>query len=109
MLVQPKTDYMNGGIHSAMSTSPTTSEPSAATTRWQSDLEYHCKERQMTPPMWTLVSDRRGSRTAWSCVVVVQGRSIRGRYWYDGQFLNNAREDAAEVALQFLRNLDSIH
>jgi hypothetical protein len=29
----------------------------------------------------------------------VQGRNIAARYWYDGQFLNNAKEDAAEVAL----------
>jgi hypothetical protein len=29
----------------------------------------------------------------------VQGRNIAARYWYDGQFINNAKEDAAEVAL----------
>ena len=40
-----------------------------------------------------------GGRTAWSSTVTVQGRNIAARYWYDGQFLNNAKEDAAEVAL----------
>jgi hypothetical protein len=32
----------------------------------------------------------------------VAGLNIAARYWYDGQYLNNAREDAAEVALQQL-------
>lgn len=27
---------------------------------------------------------------------------IQARYWYDGQYVNNAKEDAAEVALQQL-------
>lgn len=27
---------------------------------------------------------------------------IAARYWYDGQYVNNAKEDAAEVALQQL-------
>ena len=43
-----------------------------------------------------------GGRTAWSSTVTVQGRNIAARYWYDGQYINNAKEDAAEVALQTL-------
>lgn len=50
--------------------------------------------------------DSKGGRTAWSCTVTVQpGNSassqqiLQARFWYDGEFLNNAREDAAEVAL----------
>ncbi|KAK4920200.1 hypothetical protein LTR66_016748, partial [Elasticomyces elasticus] len=39
-------------------------------------------------------------RTAWSSTVVIQERTIYARYWYDGQYLNNAKEDAAEVALK---------
>jgi len=40
--------------------------------------------------------------------VTVQGRNIAARYWYDGQFLNNAKEDAAEVALmQFAQQTTS--
>ncbi len=27
---------------------------------------------------------------------------VQARYWYDGQYVNNAKEDAAEVALQQL-------
>ena len=27
----------------------------------------------------------------------------QARYWYDGDYSNNAKEDAAEVALQALR------
>lgn len=45
-----------------------------------------------------------GGRTAWSSTVTVQGipTAIAARYWYDGQFVNNAKEDAAEVALKML-------
>ena len=35
----------------------------------------------------------------------VAGRYVPARYWYDGQYVNNAREDAAEVALQQLGQL----
>ncbi|KAI1118650.1 hypothetical protein F5Y14DRAFT_447011 [Nemania sp. NC0429] len=45
-----------------------------------------------------------GGRTAWSSVVVVCGKRIEARYWYDGNNLNNAKEDAAEVALAWLAN-----
>ncbi|KAI9806038.1 MAG: hypothetical protein M1833_004445 [Piccolia ochrophora] len=44
-----------------------------------------------------------GGRTAWSSTVTIEGQSIAARYWYDGQYVNNAKEDAAEVALQQLR------
>lgn len=43
-----------------------------------------------------------GGRTAWSSTVTVQGQNISARYWYDGQYVNNAKEDAAEVALKHL-------
>ncbi|KAH9842055.1 hypothetical protein Tdes44962_MAKER07715 [Teratosphaeria destructans] len=48
----------------------------------------------------TLTTVVAGGRTAWSCEVVVGHQTIRARYWYDGQYVANAREDAAEVALQ---------
>lgn len=69
----------------------------------------------MSAPIFNIISDRRGTlyilachadhadclggRTAWSSTVTVQGRNIPARYWYDGQFINNAKEDAAEMAL----------
>lgn len=43
-----------------------------------------------------------GGRTAWSSSVIVQGKTFAARYWYDGPFVNNALEDAAEVALIIL-------
>jgi hypothetical protein len=43
-----------------------------------------------------------GGRTAWSSTVTVQGQNIAARFWYDGQHVNNAKEDAAEVALKHL-------
>lgn len=45
-----------------------------------------------------------GGRTAWSATVTVENKNIAARYWYDGQYLNNAKEDAAEVATTSMRN-----
>ncbi|RWQ94257.1 hypothetical protein C8Q69DRAFT_446155 [Paecilomyces variotii] len=72
---------------------------------WQERLEVkkdHCRRAKMQPPVFNIVSDRRGGRTAWSSTVTVQGQNIAARYWYDGQYINNAKEDAAEVALMQL-------
>lgn len=43
-----------------------------------------------------------GGRTAWSSRVNIQGKEYSARYWYSGEHLNNAKEDAAEYALQRL-------
>lgn len=32
--------------------------------------------------------------------MTVGAQTIQARFWYDGQYVNNAREDAAERALQ---------
>lgn len=69
---------------------------------WQDQLQEHCRCTKLSPPVFNIVSDRRGGRTAWSSTVTVQGQNIAARYWYDGQFINNAKEDAAEVALKLL-------
>ncbi|KFY17407.1 hypothetical protein V492_00704 [Pseudogymnoascus sp. VKM F-4246] len=78
--------------------------PSSATSTWQDKLQERCRTAQINPPVFSIVSDRRGGRTAWSSTVTVSGQSIAARYWYDGQYLNNAKEDAAEVALKALGN-----
>lgn len=68
-----------------------------------SRLTDHCRNFQLSPPIFSIVSDRRGGRTAWSSTVTISGHHvIQARYWYDGQYVNNAKEDAAEVALQQL-------
>ncbi|KAJ5175380.1 uncharacterized protein N7482_001257 [Penicillium canariense] len=69
---------------------------------WQEQLQEHCRRTKLPPPVFNIVSDRRGGRTAWSSTVTVQGQNIAARYWYDGQYINNAKEDAAEVALKSL-------
>lgn len=43
-----------------------------------------------------------GGRTAWSSRVTIDGHSMSARYWYDGKYLNNAKEDVAEVAYNWL-------
>ncbi|KAK1462505.1 hypothetical protein CTAM01_17103, partial [Colletotrichum tamarilloi] len=47
-----------------------------------------------------------GGRTALSSRVTVHGRTLSARFWYDGKNLNNAREDAAEMALNYLTGSD---
>ncbi|KAF3386490.1 hypothetical protein F1880_000085 [Penicillium rolfsii] len=70
---------------------------------WQEQLqEEHCRRMKLPPPVFNIVSDRRGGRTAWSSNLTIQGETISARYWYDGQYINNAKEDAAEVALKKL-------
>lgn len=115
--------------------SPTGSNSSASFT-WQERLEGKrrqgtrqnsarltrltevCRQAKLCPPVFQLVSDRRGmlahrndatesncgsgGRTAWSSRVIVHGKTLEARYWYDGKNLNNAREDAAECAINWL-------
>ncbi|KAI1431097.1 hypothetical protein GGR50DRAFT_690001 [Xylaria sp. CBS 124048] len=87
---------------------------------WQERLEEVCREYQIQPPDYQLVSDRRGNlwhvltsllggRTAWSSVVTICGNRIEARYWYDGNNLNNAKEDAAEAALQWLTSNSGVN
>ncbi|KAF1819400.1 uncharacterized protein K489DRAFT_325584, partial [Dissoconium aciculare CBS 342.82] len=59
-----------------------------------------CLSSGRPAPRYQVVSDRRGGRTAWSAVVEVAGITYRAQFWYDGQYVNNAKEDAAEKALQ---------
>lgn len=43
-----------------------------------------------------------GGRTAWSTMVTIHGSNFQARYWYDVNYLPNAKEDAAEIALRTL-------
>lgn len=54
--------------------------------------------QMLTGSPWT----NKGGRTAWSSKVVVDGHCHAARYWYDGRYLNNAKEDVAEVAYLWL-------
>ncbi|TID23571.1 putative GTPase-activating protein [Venturia nashicola] len=70
---------------------------------WQEKLNELCIANGFRPPIYQIASDRRGGRTAWSSTVEVQGTTIPARYWYDGQYVHNAKEDAAQVALERLK------
>ncbi|KAH0611907.1 uncharacterized protein H6S33_009959 [Morchella sextelata] len=70
---------------------------------WQNKLNEHCRIYRIKTPVWTVMSDKRGGRTAWSSSVAIDTKIFPARYWYDGQYLNNAKEDAAEVALQWVQ------
>ncbi|KAK4164557.1 hypothetical protein QBC43DRAFT_288806 [Cladorrhinum sp. PSN259] len=66
---------------------------------WQEQLFEACRTYSLPNPEFRIVSDRRGGRTAWSSSVTIYDRVYNARFWYDGKNLNNAKEDAAEVAL----------
>ncbi|KAI9662889.1 MAG: hypothetical protein M1821_007936 [Bathelium mastoideum] len=97
-------------MSSAQSHSHASSASSASSggSSWQEQLQNHCKAARLRDPVWNIVSDRRGGRTAWSSTVLVEGQYIPARYWYDGQYVHNAKEDAAEVALQRLRGAQAM-
>ncbi|OTA54224.1 hypothetical protein K449DRAFT_426433 [Hypoxylon sp. EC38] len=92
------------------------SQQQTSSTPWQDRLAEVCREYQIQAPHFQIVSDRRvqlaghqlahsrclGGRTAWSSIVTVYGKRIEARYWYDGRNITNAREDAAEAALNWL-------
>ncbi|KAK4201581.1 hypothetical protein QBC40DRAFT_59935 [Triangularia verruculosa] len=75
---------------------------SSSKSPWQDCLTQTCLDLGVQAPVFQVVSDRRGGRTAWSSRVTVHGSTISARFWYDGKNLNNAKEDAAEVALTWL-------
>ncbi|KAF1960624.1 hypothetical protein CC80DRAFT_488919 [Byssothecium circinans] len=72
----------------------------AAREQWSQRLREHCSVRGFGEPVWQDVSDRRGGRTAWSSIVSVQGNQYPARFFYDGAYMEQAREDAAEMALR---------
>ncbi|KAF2877634.1 hypothetical protein BDV95DRAFT_535348 [Massariosphaeria phaeospora] len=75
----------------------------AQTAPWSTRLREHCQVRQLGEPSWQDISDRRGGRTAWSSVVALPGgTTYPARFWYDGAYMEQAREDAAEMALRHL-------
>ncbi|KAI4174241.1 MAG: hypothetical protein LQ343_002379 [Gyalolechia ehrenbergii] len=83
--------------------SPNSPTSGGRSSTWQDKLQDHCHRLHLPTPIFSIVSDRRGGRTAWSSTVAISGHHvIQARYWYDGQYVNNAKEDAAEVALQQL-------
>ncbi|KAK0743778.1 hypothetical protein B0T18DRAFT_392494 [Schizothecium vesticola] len=86
----------------AYKSSPSGVKASASSGVWQERLNEACYEYQCAAPVYQVVSDRRGGRTAWSSRVTVGGKTHSARFWYDGKNLNNAKEDAAEVALTYI-------
>jgi hypothetical protein len=82
----------------------------------------HCLATKLGEPTYQDISDRRGKynphkssrlvwsctdgltggRTAWSTIALVNGTPYAARFWYDGSFMDQAKEDAAEMALRNL-------
>jgi len=73
-------------------------------TTWQDKLEEKCRGCGFQTPHYQDFSDRRGGRTAWSSSVAFGPHVIKSRFMYDGANINNAREDAAEVAYNSLNS-----
>lgn len=40
--------------------------------------------------------------------MVIGGQTVAARFWYDGKNLNNAKEDAAEMALGWIQQSAAI-
>ncbi|MCJ1277315.1 hypothetical protein MMC21_005127 [Puttea exsequens] len=93
---------MSSSSMASTATSVSASNVAQRSSTWQDKLHEHCRVRHIPLPAYNVLSDRRGKRTAWSCTVSVSGQNVPARYWYDGQYVNTAKEDAAEAALQKL-------
>jgi hypothetical protein len=61
-----------------------------------------CEENGWLPPTYTVFSDRRGGRTAWTAAVFVFDQYYAALFWWDGKFIPSAKEGAAWVALKKL-------
>jgi hypothetical protein len=46
-----------------------------------------------------------GGRTAWSTIAVINNTQYPARFWYDGSRIEQAKEDAAEMALGVLKKI----
>ncbi|KAH8726312.1 hypothetical protein GQ44DRAFT_739109 [Phaeosphaeriaceae sp. PMI808] len=62
----------------------------------------YCATQQIAQPQFQDYSDPRGIRTAWSSSVFVHGREYRAHLWRDYRYLEQSREEAAEVAWKSL-------
>ncbi|KAF2730589.1 hypothetical protein EJ04DRAFT_515169 [Polyplosphaeria fusca] len=71
-----------------------TTRPDSYTQR----LRNWCTQNSIEQPQWQDYSDPRGIRTAWSSSVIVSGREYRATLWRDYRYLDQSREEAAEVA-----------
>ncbi|KAF2681619.1 hypothetical protein K458DRAFT_273429, partial [Lentithecium fluviatile CBS 122367] len=69
---------------------------------WSERLREHCRAHHFKNPAWRAISELRGRRTAWTAVVDLGGQSYPARFWYDIVYLEQAMEDASEVAWKVL-------
>ncbi|EAT80014.1 hypothetical protein SNOG_12716 [Parastagonospora nodorum SN15] len=77
--------------------------------------------RGFSNPSYQTVSDRRGKfpydpnstratssfsitggRTAWSSIACINGVTYPAKFWYDGEYVEQSKHDAAESALRIL-------
>ncbi|XP_014552277.1 hypothetical protein COCVIDRAFT_41525 [Bipolaris victoriae FI3] len=68
------------------------------------DVADYCATNQIAQPQFQDYSDPRGIRTAWSSSVFVHGREYRAALWRDYRYLEQSREEAAEVAWKALQS-----
>lgn len=74
----------------------------AAAESYVQKLQHYCATQQIAQPQFQDYSDPRGIRTAWSSSVFVHGREYRAHLWRDYRYLEQSREEAAEVAWKAL-------
>ena len=74
----------------------------------EQQLAVFCLQRDIDLPPYSMLTETKGGRPAYSCIVTVKGVQFHARNWYTASHQKQAREDAAEVALQtLLREVDS--
>ncbi|CAI9635116.1 hypothetical protein GT037_007878 [Alternaria burnsii] len=74
----------------------------AAPESYVQKLQHYCATNQIAQPQFQDYSDPRGIRTAWSSSVFINGREYRAHLWRDYRYLEQSREEAAEVAWKAL-------
>jgi len=76
---------------------------SPTTPFFQTQSPGHDQDHRLTIES-LLFANCAGGRTAWSCTVKVFTKELSARFWYDGKNSNNAKEDAAEVGINWLNS-----
>ncbi|KAF2752629.1 hypothetical protein EJ05DRAFT_270804 [Pseudovirgaria hyperparasitica] len=71
---------------------------------YQERLTNFCFNWGLPSPRWYRCSEQRGRRTAWSSLVGIGRFAFSCRFWFDVNYIKNADDDAAELALGYLES-----
>ncbi|XHG01957.1 hypothetical protein AWENTII_005323 [Aspergillus wentii] len=72
--------------------------PSQARFTWQANLEAYCRQNNIQPPEYKFKYENNYGKVCWTCVVHVHDEKIPVQRWYNLDSIEQAKEDAANVA-----------